>query len=159
MRGPILIAVSAMMCFGLAAGAQTAPSDPAGQTASSTATDKGRPVVGSGGVELLSDTQGVDFGPYLREWSRITQATWEPLVPNEVKAPKLKSGTVVIRFKILPDGHLMDGGMMLEGRSGDVALDRAAWKAVVDSVFPALPDAFHGPYMELRAKFIYNGQK
>jgi hypothetical protein len=49
--------------------------------------------------------------------------------------------------------------MMLEGRSGDVALDRAAWKAVADSEFPALPQEFHGPYTELRAKFVYGAQK
>ncbi|MGA2851410.1 MAG: energy transducer TonB [Terracidiphilus sp.] len=164
MRVSVLMAVSAILCFGVAAGAQTAASDPAGQTGSGTAaekqaSDKGGAVVGSGGVELLSDTEGVDFGPYLREWSRITQAKWEPLVPDEVKPPTSKSGTVVLRFKILPDGHLMDGGMVLDGRSGDVAMDRAAWKAVADSKFPALPEGFHGPYMELRAKFVYGAQK
>jgi TonB family protein len=76
-----------------------------------------------------------------------------------VKPPTSKSGTVVIRFKILSDGRWMDGSMMMEGRSGDVELDRAAWKAVTGSKYPALPEGFHGPYMELRAKFVYNGPK
>ena len=51
---------------------------------------------------------------------------------------------------------LSDGSLMLEGRSGDVALDRAAWGALTGSNYPPLPREFHGPYLELRAYFLYN---
>ena len=40
--------------------------------------------------------------------------------------------------------------------SGDTALDRAAWGALVGSNYPQLPHDFHGPYLELRALFMYN---
>jgi hypothetical protein len=50
----------------------------------------------------------------------------------------------------------MDGSMVLEGSSGDTALDRAAWGALVGSNYPPLPHDFHGPYLELRALFMYN---
>jgi hypothetical protein len=63
---------------------------------------------------------------------------------------------VAIRFKVLPNGRLMDGSLILEGRSGDVALDRAAWGALTGSNYPPLPRDFHGPYLELRAWFLYN---
>jgi len=116
------------------------------------------PGAGSGGVEVLSDTQGVDFRNWLIRWHRETENTWDPLIPDEVNPPILKSGMVVIRFKVLPNGRLMDGSVVLEGRSGDTALDRAAWGALTGSNYPPLPSAFHGPYLELRAIFMYNMQ-
>jgi outer membrane biosynthesis protein TonB len=114
------------------------------------------PGAGSGGIEVLSDTQGVDFNGWLQRWHRETERTWDPLIPDEVNAPILKSGMVAIRFKVLPNGRLMDGSLVLEGRSGDVALDRAAWGALTGSNYPPLPRDFHGPYLELRAFFLYN---
>jgi len=117
------------------------------------------PGAGTGGVEVLSDTQGVDFGPWLRRWHYETQKTWDPLIPDEVNPPILKKGQVLIHFKIGPDGRILDGSMVLEGRSGDVGLDRAAWGALQGSNYPPLPKDFHGPYLELRALFMYNMQQ
>jgi hypothetical protein len=115
------------------------------------------PGAGTGGVEVLSDTQGVDFRSWLQRWHRETENTWDPLIPDEVNPPILKSGMVVIRFRVLPNGRLMDpNGVFLEGRSGDTALDRAAWGALTGSNYPPLPRDFHGPYLELRAYFLYN---
>jgi len=116
------------------------------------------PGAGTGGVQVLSDTQGVDFSSWLARWHYETEKTWDPLIPDEVNPPILKSGMVAIRFKVLPNGRLMDGSVVLEGRSGDVALDRAAWGALVGSDYPPLPREFHGPYIELRAFFLYNMQ-
>jgi len=114
------------------------------------------PGAGTGGLEVLSDTQGVDFTSWLMRWHWETERTWDPLIPDEVNAPIYKSGMVAIRFKVLPNGRLMDGSLVLEGRSGDVALDRAAWGALTGSNYPPLPRDFHGPYLELRAWFLYN---
>ena len=114
------------------------------------------PGAGSGGVQVLSDTQGVDFNSWLLRWHRETERTWDPLIPDEVNAPILKKGAVVIRFKVLPNGRIQEGSMVLEGRSGDTGLDRAAWGALTGSNYPPLPREFHGPYLELRAIFLYN---
>jgi hypothetical protein len=114
------------------------------------------PGAGTGGVQVLSDTQGVDFNNWLIRWHRETERTWDPLIPDEVNPPLYKSGMVAIRFKVLPNGRLMDGSLVLEGRSGDVGLDRAAWGALTGSNYPPLPRDFHGPYLELRAFFLYN---
>jgi TonB family protein len=113
------------------------------------------PGAGSG-FEVLSDTQGVDFSSWLARWHYITQTTWDPLIPDEVNAPILKSGIVAVRFKVLPNGQVTD--MQLDGRSGDTGLDRAAWGAITGSSYPPLPRDFHGPYLELRAYFLYNQQ-
>ena len=111
------------------------------------------PGAGSG-FEVLSDTQGVDFSSWLARWHYITQMTWDPLIPDEVNPPILKSGIVAVRFKVLPNGQVTD--MQLDGRSGDTGLDRAAWGAITGSSYPPLPREFHGPYLELRAYFLYN---
>ncbi|MDR3739626.1 MAG: hypothetical protein P4L40_11475 [Terracidiphilus sp.] len=109
-----------------------------------------------GGVQILSDTQGVDFNSWLHRWYVETEHTWDPLIPDEVNAPILKKGAVQIRFKVLPNGRIQEGSMVLEGRSGDTGLDRAAWGALTGSNYPPLPRDFHGPYLELRALFLYN---
>ena len=113
------------------------------------------PGAGSG-YEVLSDTQGVDFSSWIARWHYITQRTWDPLIPDEVNPPILKSGIVAVRFKVLPNGQVTD--MQLDGRSGDTGLDRAAWGAITGSSYPPLPHDFHGPYLELRAYFLYNEQ-
>lgn len=110
----------------------------------------------AGGVQVLSDTQGVDFSSWLARWHYVTEQTWDPLIPDEVNPPIRKQGQVLIRFKVLPNGRLMDGSLVLEGRSGDTGLDRAAWGALTGSSYPPLPQGFHGPYLELRAWFLYN---
>jgi hypothetical protein len=114
------------------------------------------PGAGSGGVEVLSDMQGVDFRAWLQRWHHETENTWDPLIPDEVNPPILKTGMVAIEFKVLPNGRLMDGSVHMVGRSGDTALDRAAWGALTGSNYPPLPHDFHGPYLELRAYFLYN---
>jgi outer membrane biosynthesis protein TonB len=116
------------------------------------------PGAGTGGVQVLSDMQGVDFSSWLNRWHTETQRTWDPLIPDEVNPPILKSGQVMIHFKVLPNGRIMDGSMFIEGRSGDTALDRAAWGALTGSNYPPLPREFHGPFLELRALFMYNMQ-
>ena len=114
------------------------------------------PGAGTGAPDILSDTQGVDFSSWLARWHYITQMTWDPLIPDEVNPPILKSGVVAIRFRVLPNGQVVN--MTLDGRSGDTGLDRAAWGAITGSSYPPLPREFHGPYLELRAYFLYNMQ-
>ncbi len=107
------------------------------------------------GAEILSDTMGVDFSAYMRRLHDDIQRNWDPLIPEEVQPPLLKKGITGIRFTILPDGKI--GAMILETRSGDVALDHAAWNAITsEGQFPALPRQFHGPQLELRVGFFYN---
>jgi len=109
-----------------------------------------------GGAQIMSDTQGVDFGPYLQKVIRETYRTWDPLIPEEVNPPIGKRGEAEIVFTILPNGRLQPHAMILTGRSGDVALDRAAWGAIEGADYPPLPREFHGPYLQLRFRFQYN---
>ncbi len=107
------------------------------------------------GAEILSDTMGVDFNAYIRKLLYDTRRNWIPLLPEETEPPISKRGITGIRFTILPDGKI--GAMTLETRSGDVAIDRAAWNAITsEGQYPPLPPAFHGPQLELRLGFYCN---
>ena len=111
-----------------------------------------------GNLEVLSDTQGVDFGPYLSRVLEAVRRNWYILIPEEARAPLMKRGKLAIEFVILPDGKI--AGMKLVAPSGDVALDRAAWGGITGSTpFAPLPGEFHGPYLALRFRFYYNPQK
>ncbi len=109
----------------------------------------------NGAVDVLSDTMGVDFGPYIQRVIWDTEHAWWPIIPESARPPLDKQGKVMIRFKIYPDGSVHD--MVLEGPSGDVALDRAAWAGITGaSPFPQIPRQFKGPFLELRFYFLYN---
>jgi TonB family protein len=108
-----------------------------------------------GPFDILSDTQGVDFGPYLSRALQSIKANWYNLIPEEARAPLLKHGKVAIRFLITPEGRV--AGMFVESPSGDIPLDRAAWGGISASdPFSPLPHEFHGPYLALRITFFYN---
>jgi len=111
-----------------------------------------------GNLEVLSDTQGVDFGPYLSRVLDAVRRNWYTLIPEEARAPLMKRGKLAIEFVILQDGKI--AGMKLVAPSGDVSLDRAAWGGITGSnPFAPLPGEFHGPYLALRFRFYYNPQK
>ncbi len=108
-----------------------------------------------GALDVLSDTMGVDFGPYLQRVLHDVKMNWYLLIPESAKAPIMKKGNVGIEFAILKDGSV--AGMKLVYSSGDVALDRGAWGGITNSnPFPPLPTEFGGQYLALRFKFLYN---
>jgi len=107
------------------------------------------------GVDILSDTMGVDFNPYLHRILHDIYVTWLPLIPEEARPPLNKQGETLIRFSILPDGRI--GAMRLDGSTQDQALDRAAWGSITGvGQFPPLPKEFHGPNLELRIHYLVN---
>jgi len=106
-------------------------------------------------AEILTDTMGVDFGPYLTRVVQIVKQNWYSIMPESVYPPIFKQGKLAIEFVILKDGTL--SGMMLRTSSGDVPLDRAAWGSITASApFPPLPKEFPGKLLGLRFYYFYN---
>ena len=106
-------------------------------------------------AEILTDTMGVDFGPYLTRIVQIVKQNWYTLMPPSVYPPILKQGKLAIEFVILKDGKV--SGMAVRTPSGDVALDRAAWASITASTpFPPLPKEFPGQILGLRFYYFYN---
>ncbi len=92
-------------------------------------------------AEILTDTMGVDFGPYLTRVVQVVKANWYNIMPPSVYPPIRKQWKLAIEFSILKNGTV--SGMTLRTPSGDVALDRAAWGSVTASnPFPPLPREF-----------------
>ena len=108
-----------------------------------------------GALDILSDTQGVDFGPYLQRIVEDVRENWYRLIPESAE---MKKGKLAIEFAITKDGQVAD--MRLVATSGDVALDRAAWGGIISSnPFPPLPSEYNGQYLALRFRFYYNPDK
>jgi TonB family protein len=106
-------------------------------------------------VEILTDTMGVDFGPYLKGIVPIVKTNWYNMMPPSVYPPVLKQGKVSVEFVVLKDGKVND--MKLHTSSGDVPLDRAAWASITASnPFPPLPEEFLGQRIGLRFYYYYN---
>ena len=104
------------------------------------------------GPEILSDTMGVDFGPYMAIILREVKRNWYRLTPESAE---YKKGEVSIVFSILKNGQV--AGLHYVFGSGDVALDRAAYGGITASdPFPPLPTEFTGPNLTLQFSFYYN---
>ena len=106
-------------------------------------------------LEVLTDTMGVNFAPYLKVLMMRVRQQWVPLIPPEVA--NTKKGKVVIQFAILNDGST--AGLQVVGPSGDRELDRLAFQSIYTSApFHPLPSEFKGPYLGLRLTYFYNLQ-
>jgi TonB family protein len=108
-----------------------------------------------GPFEILSDTMGVDFGPYLQRVLQRVRENWYEVIPLSAMPPLLKRGKVAIEFSILKNGQVV--GIQYFSSSGDVALDRAAYGGITSSnPFQPLPSEFAGQALRLRFIFFYN---
>jgi TonB family protein len=114
-----------------------------------------KPTATIGPVDVLSDTMGVDFAPYLQRVLRDVRLNWYNIIPESAKAPIMKKGKLTIQFAILKTGKI--ARLKLVANSGDFAFDHAAWAGITaSSPFPPLPSAFSGEYLVLRMTFFYN---
>jgi len=109
------------------------------------------------GLEVLSDTKGVDFKPYLNGILKQIYGGWVKLMPAEARPPQVMQGVTDIRFTINPDGTV--AAIHLEKSAEDEALNRAARGSITGvGQFPPLPKEFHGPELVLRIHYLYNIQ-
>ena len=114
----------------------------------------GKGSVGAG-IEMLTDTQGVDFNDYLRRIYYIVKNNWYAVMPPSVSLGD--QGVVSLQFRIMRDGSVPDGMPVQVFGSGKEPLDRAAYSSIrASNPFPPLPGQFTGPYIELRYTYYYN---
>jgi TonB family protein len=105
------------------------------------------------GPIILSDTRGVDFGPYLSRIVYIVRRNWYSVIPESARLGQ--KGRVGIVFEILKDGTVPQ--LRLVASSGADPLDRAALAGIHASIpFPPLPEEFTGNHLVLQFIFLYN---
>ena len=104
-----------------------------------------------GGVQILSDTKGYNFGPYMNQVLNKVRSNW--FIPDLARFGA--RGRVIIDFTITKNGDIVDCHIISE--SGERALDGAA-KSAIDSSnpFQRLPAGFSGNELQLRFGFYYN---
>ncbi len=102
---------------------------------------------------ILSDTRGVDFGPYLARVVYNVRQNWYSMIPESARLGE--KGRVAIVFEIVKDGSVPQ--LRLVASSGAEALDRAALAAIrASNPFPPLPEEFTGNHLVLQFIFLYN---
>ncbi len=112
-----------------------------------------RPNFSTEGPIILSDTRGVDFGPYLARIVFIVRRNWYAVIPEA--AILGQKGRVAVDFAILKDGSVPE--LQTVASSGYDSLDHAALAGIRASIpFPPLPDEFTGNHLRLRFIFLYN---
>src|SRR5579862_1229033 len=105
------------------------------------------------GVEILSNTMGVDFRHYSERIVQQVRQHWYKVMPDVARTPISKKGVVVVEFAIEKGGQV--NGSHIATSSGDVSLDRAAWTGFTASTpFPPLPSEFKGESVAVRFCFF-----
>ena len=104
------------------------------------------------GADILSDTQGVDFGPYMRQALEMIRKSWVSSFPEGAKFLNEPQSETKIRFTIGQDGTI--SAMQLDQSAQLIEVDRAAWGSITGvERFPSLPSDFNGPNLILRITF------
>lgn len=115
--------------------------------------DPDHPNLNIPGPQILSDTMGVDFHPYLLRIYLLVRRNWYSVIPEIARLGR--QGRVALEFSILRDGKVPD--LTLRVSSGTDSLDSAALASIrLSSPFPALPPEFPGNDIRLRFVYLYN---
>jgi TonB family protein len=105
------------------------------------------------GPQIISDTMGVDFNPYLMRILSLVRRNWYSVIPEIARLGK--PGRVVLEFTILRNGNVPD--LVLRAGSGTESLDGAAISSIhLSTPLPPLPPEFPGHDIRLRFIYLYN---
>jgi TonB family protein len=105
------------------------------------------------GIQILSDTRGFDFGPYLNQVLNRLRTTWYGLMPESARGGK--KGRTVIDFNLDRDGTVHD--VRLLSRAGIPDMDSSAKSAVEKAdPFVKIPANSTVDRLDLRVTFYYN---
>jgi|SRR5215469_1162695 len=106
-------------------------------------------------MEILTDREGADFAPTLREVCTSVQHAWFVNMPPSVSLGN--QGTNTVEFHVLRDGTISKDSVKMVIASGKSDLDAASLKAIrgADPV-SHLPEKFSQSFIVLRLTFHYN---
>ena len=112
-----------------------------------------QPNFSTSGPIILSDTRGVNFGPYLARVVYIVRRNWYAVIPQSARLGE--KGRVALVFEIVKDGSVPQ--LRLLASSGSSALDQAALASIrASNPFPPLPQQFTGKHLVLEFIYFYN---
>jgi TonB family protein len=127
--------------------AQTAP-NPSVDTSASSGVDQSAHYQILG-VETLTDTEGINFGPYINQ---VIQTLSDTPRSAKTRAGFENEPTALLSFSIARDGKVTT--LNLDESSNSAALDRAAWASISKlKALPPLPKEFTGTTLRLRVEY------
>ena len=119
------------------------------------APDPNNPNFNMPGPQILSDTMGVDFDPYLLRIYLVVRNNWYSVIPEIARLGR--KGRVVLQFNITRNGTVTN--LTIMSGSGTPSMDAAAMSSIqLSSPFPPLPPEFPGNDILLRYGYYYNMQ-
>jgi hypothetical protein len=104
----------------------------------------------AGAVEILSDTRGVDFGPYVQRMLSDVKYHWFKLVPE---SDEMKQGKLAIEFAISKEGRVANnefGGHLWRCCPGSCGVER---HHIVESI-SAIAYGFHRAFPRAAGSFL-----
>jgi len=105
------------------------------------------------GPQIISDTMGVNFNPYLMRILSLVRRNWESVIPEIARIGR--QGRVELQFTINKNGSVPE--LVLTAGSGTESMDAAALSSIrMSSPFPPLPPEFPGQDIRLRFIYLYN---
>jgi TonB family protein len=113
---------------------------------------KSIPSAPSPGMQVMSSTEGLDFGPYIRKaYSSINRS-----FHTNVTKVEGENGAVVLEFRIQKDGSLYENAIAVISSSGEKSREQAAIKAILAAApFDPLPKNFTKPFILIRCTFLF----
>ena len=107
------------------------------------------------GLEMLTDTEGIDFNTYLRTVYISVRQNWYAGMPASVQTGQ--KGVNRVEFRVMQDGKVPKDFLKLTGPSEKEDLDGASLTAIrAAAPFGHLPEKFSQPSIALRITFYYN---
>jgi TonB family protein len=104
---------------------------------------------------ILSDTMGMDFGPYVKQIVSTVRRSWQILLPSFEDAAMHKADPAAVVFLINRDGKVDIDDITILISSGASSLDRLARGSIVRSdPFPPLPKEF--PVQSVRVRLYFS---
>ena len=103
------------------------------------------------GVDILSDTGGVNLAPYMRNLVSDLKKHW-PAPAAQSNPPSAKQQKAVLTLTIAPNGQLY--AMKLETPGHDSVLNQSAWNAAKTTPFSPPPAGMADPNLKLRVHFM-----
>jgi hypothetical protein len=104
-------------------------------------------------MQVLTNTEGVDFNQYLREVYLSVKKRWFANMPPSVE--KGDQGVDSVEFRILQDGSVPKDSLKVVVSSRKTALDEASLQGIREAApFSHLLEKFSQPFVELRFVFL-----
>jgi TonB family protein len=106
-------------------------------------------------IEMLSDTEGVDFNSYLRDMYFSVKKNWFANMPSSLE--RGQQGINKVELRVLQDGSVPKDFLKMVQSSETSDFDTASLQGVREAApFHHLPESFSKPYIVLRFTFYYN---